>query len=128
MGTNLPIVKDFMSKFLHIGERLREERERLEKNQEEFAAFGGVGRKTQFNYESGERAPDGAYLAGISQLGADVAYILTGQRSSTASTLPPRVTALIDNYAHSDEEGKRHIESAALFAAERQKAQRKRHG
>ena len=78
-----------MSVFLPIGERLREERERLGLNQTDFAAVGGIGRKTQFNYESGERAPDGAYLAAIAAAGADVLYILTGQRTGGASAPPP---------------------------------------
>ncbi len=59
---------------------MREERERLGFNQTDFAALGGVGRKSQFNYEEGERQPDAAYLAAISAAGADALYILTGQR------------------------------------------------
>lgn len=97
MGTILPIVKKFMSNNLHIGERLREERERLEINQTDFAALGGAGRKTQFNYESGERVPDAAYLSAIAESGADVLYILTGLHSSVGD-LSPDEAALLDNY------------------------------
>jgi transcriptional regulator with XRE-family HTH domain len=99
MGTNLPIVKEFMSNYLHIGVRLREERERLGINQTDFAALGGSGRKTQFNYEAGERVPDAAYLAAIAAAGADVLYILTGQHSSVREiNLSPDEEALLDNY------------------------------
>ncbi|WP_080762412.1 helix-turn-helix domain-containing protein [Chromobacterium violaceum] len=80
MGTNVPNVKLLLGLIVPIGDRLREERERLGLNQTDFAALGGVGRKSQFNYEESERQPDAAYLAAISVAGADVLYILTGQR------------------------------------------------
>lgn len=63
-----------------IGKRLREERERLGFNQTDFAAIGGVGRKSQFNYEEDERQPDAVYLSAIHGAGADVQYIVTGTR------------------------------------------------
>lgn len=71
---------------MNIGMRLREERERLAMSQEKFGALGGVQKRAQINYESGERQPDAGYLAAIAAAGADVLYILTGQRSGT---LPP---------------------------------------
>lgn len=80
MGTNVPIVKEYLGCFVGVGIRLREERERLGYNQTDFAAIGGVGRKSQFNYEEGERQPDAAYLAAAAAVGVDVLYILTGQR------------------------------------------------
>lgn len=49
-------------------------------NQTDFAAVGGVGRKSQFNYEEDERQPDAAYLAAIAAAGVDVRYIITGNR------------------------------------------------
>lgn len=63
-------------------------------NQTDFAAVGGVGRKSQFNYEEDERQPDAAYLAAISAVGADVLYILTGSRE----TPPPEVLAPDERY------------------------------
>ena len=72
-----------------IGKRLREERERLGFSQEAFGALGGVQKRAQINYEKGERHPDSAYLAAIAAAGADVLYILTGQRAGGASAPPP---------------------------------------
>ncbi len=69
--------------------RLREERERLGFSQEAFGALGGVQKRAQINYEKGERHPDSAYLAAIAAAGADVLYILTGQRAGGASAPPP---------------------------------------
>lgn len=98
------------------GERLREERERLGFNQTDFAALGGLTKLTQLNYEQNKRAPDGTYLAAIAKVGADVQYIITGQRSG--ERLPSREAALLDNYRQSDERGKRIIEQTANLAAE----------
>ncbi|WP_175716564.1 helix-turn-helix domain-containing protein [Burkholderia anthina] len=69
-----------------FGERLKEERGRLEMNQTQFAAIGGVGKTTQINYESGNRLPDVGYLASLSKVGLDVQYVVTGIRSSAALT------------------------------------------
>ncbi|MBF0182497.1 MAG: helix-turn-helix transcriptional regulator [Magnetococcales bacterium] len=63
-------------------DRLQEERRRLGMNQAEFATIGGVGRTAQINYESGDRRPTSEYLIAIAAAGADVNYILTGQRSA----------------------------------------------
>ena len=101
--------------------RLREERERLGFNQEAFGALGGVQKRAQINYEKGERHPDSAYLAAIAGAGADVLYILTGQRSQPApptAELAPRQRALLDNYEHTNEAGKKIIEATASAAAQ----------
>lgn len=71
---------------MQLGDRLREERERLGFKQSDFAALAGSTRKTQFNYESGERNPDAAYLQAILGVGADVLYILTGRPGVPAMT------------------------------------------
>lgn len=66
------------------GKRLKEEREKLGFNQTDFAAIGGVSRKSQFNYEDDERKADTAYLSAIAVVGADVRYIVTGGREGPA--------------------------------------------
>lgn len=71
-----------MGEYLPIGERLREQRDRLGMNQTDFAAAAGVSRKTLFGYETGERAPDAAALAAWEKLGLDVLYVVTGQCAS----------------------------------------------
>lgn len=63
-----------------IGERLKEERERLGLNQTAFAALAGASKNTQYNYEKGERSPDAAYLAAAAQAGVDLLYVVTGER------------------------------------------------
>lgn len=61
-----------------IGERLKEERERLGFSQTVFGSIGGVQKQAQLKYEKGDRSPDADYLAAISKAGADVQYIVTG--------------------------------------------------
>ncbi|CND31045.1 hypothetical protein [Yersinia pseudotuberculosis] len=69
-----------------IGERLREERERIGLSQMAFGEIGGVKKLAQLKYEQGRRAPDVIYLGAISKIGADVQFIVTGVRSTTALT------------------------------------------
>lgn len=70
------------------GKRLREERQRLKANQTTFGVWGGVDRKSQFRYETDQRAPDSEYLHALSKHGVDVLYVLTGKRSSASATAP----------------------------------------
>ena len=72
-----------------IGKRLREERERLGLSQPAFAAVAGTTKQTLFSWETGKTAPDGFQLAALAATGADVLYILTGQRAGGVSAPPP---------------------------------------
>lgn len=76
-----------------VGERLREERDRLGLSQVDFAKKAGCSRRSQSNYELNERAPDTDYLTEIGKIGVDVAYVVTGVRSKpvegTVLRLPP---------------------------------------
>lgn len=76
-----------MNPTVSIGDRLREERQRLDMNQTQLGERGGVTKKTQMLYEGGERFPDAAYLAAIASIGADIRYIVTGDRDAP----PPEV-------------------------------------
>jgi transcriptional regulator with XRE-family HTH domain len=87
-----------------LHKRLQEERQRLGFTQDEFAEIGGIKRRAQINYESGERCPDGHYFSAIAAAGADVQYILTGIRSSAALT--PDEQMLLTGYRALDAKGK----------------------
>jgi transcriptional regulator with XRE-family HTH domain len=65
-----------------VGERLREERERLGLNQTEFGELLGVSRGTQKNYELGASSLDLRYVAALEERGIDAAFVLTGRRST----------------------------------------------
>lgn len=65
-------------------ERLREERKRLGLNQTQMAGLAAVQKQAQVHYEAGDRSPNAAYLTAIAAAGADILYILTGQRDGPA--------------------------------------------
>lgn len=68
---------------MSIGSRLRAERKRLGYSQQAFAAIAGLSTqaKTQCLYETGKRHPGADYLSRAAGAGADVLYIITGQRT-----------------------------------------------
>ncbi len=78
-----------------IGSRLKKARKEVGISQEAFAAFAGVGKRAQINYEQDLRVPDADYLARIAAAEVDVLYILTGQRKASVKS-PCRTTASID--------------------------------
>jgi transcriptional regulator with XRE-family HTH domain len=67
-----------------IGQRLKEERDRIGMNQTTFAALGGVLKGAQIAYESGKSSPTAAHLAAAAEHGLDVLYVVTGQRVANA--------------------------------------------
>jgi transcriptional regulator with XRE-family HTH domain len=87
-----------------IGETLKSERLRLGMNQDDFAAAGGVKKRTQIAYEQDERSPDALYLRALTVVGVDVQYILTGEQS--ASALTPDEKELLSGYRDLDVRGK----------------------
>lgn len=90
---------------MHIFERLKEERERLGFTQDAFGAIGGVSRRAQANYESGERSPDLSYLAAIERVGVDVLFVITGKRAE--ATIAGEEELLLKGYRLMDAETKR---------------------
>lgn len=79
-----------------IGVRLKEERERLGFSQTAFAELAASSKKSQIDYEKDFTQPKAGYLAAIAQQGADVQYIVTGERSAQAMSDDERL--LLDRY------------------------------
>lgn len=69
--------------FSQIGLRFKEERERLGFNQTDLGEKLDSSRKTLTNWESGETFPHAKALARFYELGADIMYVITGQRLVT---------------------------------------------
>ncbi|MFC5472555.1 helix-turn-helix domain-containing protein [Paraherbaspirillum soli] len=65
-----------------IGGRLKQERERLGKTQVEMGAIAGVTKGSQINYEGDKRVPDASYLKAIAAVGANVQYIISGDKKA----------------------------------------------
>jgi transcriptional regulator with XRE-family HTH domain len=105
-----------------VGERLREERERLGLNQTDFGVLLGVSRGTQKNYELGASSLDLRYVTALEEKGVDAAYVLTGKRSTPLGQLfSPSEELLIKQFrAISDDDQKairRFLEAMADDAA-----------
>ena len=67
------------------GGRLREERERLSWSQQQAANSAGIRREMWARYEAGAE-PGANVLSALAAAGADVLYILTGERSGAVLT------------------------------------------
>lgn len=89
-----------------IGERLKEERDRLGLTQEQMAGRLNVTQKTQGLYERGQRMPNAEYLALMAAQGCDVLYVLTGQRAPTVAPMTEREACMLENYRALAEEDK----------------------
>ncbi|TAN50854.1 MAG: XRE family transcriptional regulator [Methylococcaceae bacterium] len=76
------LVNRLTYKMTTFSDRLREERIRLGFNQADFAVLSGVTKDSQFKYEAGKRKPHADYIQAIAAAGADMQYILTGQRAA----------------------------------------------
>ena len=74
---------------MDISTRLQEERKRLGQTQEAVAAQLGATKRSVINWEGGAALPGAEVLARYAAAGADVLYILTGQRAGGASAPPP---------------------------------------
>lgn len=102
---------------MDIGARLREERERLGMTQDALGSAGGVLKRALIRYEKSERMPDALFLAAIAAAGADVLYILTGQRSSVPTPAPAPLARdeeiLLDNYRNSPADAKAAIKATS---------------
>lgn len=86
---------------MSIAARIKEERERLGYSQPQFGAFVEVSKKTQIRWEQdGGAYPDAGQLAIWGELGLDMLYVLTGERSNASSTphLPPDEQLLLEAY------------------------------
>lgn len=102
--------------FSDLGARLREERERLGLNQEEFGGAGGVTRRTVTAWERGDQCPNAAFLGALAGIGADVLYLVTGKRASDG--LDPLRRAVLDSFDRcSPEKQIEAVQYMALLAA-----------
>ena len=98
-----------------LGERLKNERERLNyENQSTIAEKVDVSREMWGKYERDKAIPGGNVIARLVDIGFDVSFLFTGQRSQPTTK---REAAMLDNYRHTSEEGKKAIEAASAELA-----------
>ncbi|RKU01809.1 XRE family transcriptional regulator [Burkholderia sp. Nafp2/4-1b] len=77
---------------------------RIGLSQAEFAALGGLQPRAQLNYESGARSPDANYLGALKDIGVDVLYVLTGER--TAAVLSDDENEVVGGYRQLGQTGR----------------------
>lgn len=95
---------------MQISDRLRQERERLGHTQTEMAKVCGVAFRTYCDYEAGKTEPKASFFSAMSQAGADVMYIITGNKMPTAS-ISTEEQKLVENYRAMDEAAKLNIQA-----------------
>lgn len=100
-----------------FGGRLLEERTRLGLSQAEAASICGVSREMWGKYERDKSKMGTEVLSLFVLAGADVLYVLTGQRTNNQPSLNPREQALLDNYRHCDTDGQTAVEQVAFVAS-----------
>lgn len=118
-----------------IGERLKEERERLRMTIPQFADAAGAKKNTVIDWQKDVSSPPGARLAALAEIGVDVNYVLTGVRRSVYEVIRDdivkakkelgmdfigekplteydlRTKAFIDEFAALDDSGKEAVEA-----------------
>ena len=94
-----------------FSKRLVEERKRLKIKQKEMAEKVGVHINSQLDYEKGRVPAFVAYLEQIAEMGVDVQYVLTGQRSAEP-VLTPEEKNLLDAWQNAPQA----VRAAALAA------------
>lgn len=100
--------------FAHFGDRLREERIRIDVQQLDLAEACAVSRRTLSSWENGEAASNAPALAVMASMGIDVLYVITGARSGESeSTLAPAERDLLQAWRGSNEKGRAALAAVA---------------
>ncbi len=71
-----------------IGQRLKQERERLGVKIADFGRYGDWPVRTVSGWEAGRTTPKAEFFADVQELGLDIQYIITGRRSSSSLSGP----------------------------------------
>ncbi len=111
-----------------IGERLKEERERLGYTHPVFAEIAGAKKRTLIDWEKNVSSPTAVQLSALTSIGVDVMYVLTGERTNMEYSLNRKEEALLDNYRHCVAEDQAAIYRVALSASKKEQDDLKKSG
>ncbi|MBN8637945.1 MAG: helix-turn-helix domain-containing protein [Anaerolineae bacterium] len=93
-----------------IGERLRDERNRLGLSQPALGEIAGAAKRTVIDWEKGASSPTAAQLAQLARAGVDPTYVLTGVRAVARAGLEQAeidaFNQLIDDFFELDTSGR----------------------
>ena len=79
---------------MNIGQRLKEERERLKLSQTAFGEIGSMGKTTVIAWERSTAFPNAAFLELAANFGVDIYYVITGNRLENTATTPNELAYL----------------------------------
>jgi len=108
--------------------RLKDERVRLGFSQEQIADICGTSREVWGRYEKGKNWPGGEVLTAFAKAGADIAFIMRGERyalvelktkPNTAEYDTSEIRDLVDAYAHADQDGRTAINALVEYIKKR---------
>lgn len=80
---------------LTLGDRLREERDRIKLTQDQLAKLMGVTPLTCGKYELNKTSPTAEFLMQLESVGIDPLYVLTGKRQQASEALPAEVDEVL---------------------------------
>jgi transcriptional regulator with XRE-family HTH domain len=109
--------------FSLFGKRLKEERKKMKLSQKQAADLCGVSREIWGKYERSQSVPGGDVLFSFAAKGADMNYIMTGERiplvreENAGYTLRQDQKALLDNFEHCPKEDQDAIRRMVLRCA-----------
>lgn len=75
-------------KLSDFGQRLKEQRKRLQWTQVSLSQQCGISQRVQSGYETGKVAPDVAYLYRLQELGFDICALLSGEAANNLKAQP----------------------------------------
>lgn len=103
-----------------IAERLVLERKRLGLEQDYVREVLGIANSTMSRYENAKRSPDVILAKRLSDIGYDMAYVISGERSTVPTTNPSKaeevvqIDRLIKVRVQQDDDGSELLEPSAL--------------
>lgn len=103
--------------------RLREERNRLGKSQQDLAEELSMNVKTVTRWEKNVAIPADK-LAALAGIGIDPLYVVTGQRTPLPADLDTKTSALLDNYQHMSQDDQAALSRLADSLAQSTKARK----
>ena len=100
--------------FGQIGERLKDERQRIGVGQVSLADSCDISRSTLATWEKGDQSPSATALGVMAGLGIDVLYVITGNRAGQSEmTLAPAERDLLSAWRQADAKGRALLAAAA---------------
>lgn len=90
-----------------IGNRIKEERERLKLTQMELAVIVNAGKRTVSDWEASKTSPTALQLSALFHMDFDISYIITGHRLIAIENIEEEI--LLKAYRELDQKSKKEV-------------------